>query len=82
MTQPQDCPGQPANQCLRPNGSGWVLVPDDVPNLGSDHCWFQINGCTSDKTPAPGFIDRRATAPYALEPSADWLVGMANTPWP
>jgi hypothetical protein len=79
--QPDDCPGQPSNQCLRSDGSGWVLVSPVPGVIGSDHCWFQANGCGSDKTTAPGFIDPASTAPYALGPNADWVAATAATAW-
>jgi hypothetical protein len=76
-TAPDSCPGQPANQCLRPlpdsdggtaKGGGWVIVPAGRTDVGSGHCWFTTEGitnnpdfCIGDQTPASGFVDANAT---------------------
>jgi len=86
----KDCPGQ-ANQCLRPDGSGWMLVqtadmsPAFAP-VKPDHCWFESKGCNS-----PGyysyddyFFDAKdARGNYAsriaMGRQADWLAKVART---
>jgi hypothetical protein len=86
----KDCPGQ-ANQCLRPDGSGWMLVqtadmsPAFAP-VKPDHCWFESKGCNS-----PGyysyddyFFDAKdASGNYAsriaIGRQADWLAKVART---
>src|SRR5690606_37308701 len=52
-----DCPWQ-FNQCLRPNGSGWILVQavELSPWRNADHCWFEKSKCTDQAyRPVPNF---------------------------
>jgi hypothetical protein len=73
---PGECPDP--DQCLRDDGSGWIIVrkSDLMDPVGSsaDHCWFYKSSCG-----APGFrlepswIDAESTRSFALEPNADWV---------
>ena len=78
---PADCPGD-ANECLRPDGSGWIIVRKselaDPDTSSADHCWFDKRACL-DSTIAlePSWIDPSSTRAYALEANADWLVRTA-----
>jgi hypothetical protein len=90
LTPSMDCPGQ-ANQCLRPDGSGWILVQtsDMSPAFAPakpDHCWFESKGCNT--TPYYSYDDdffdaRDAAGDYlsriALGRQADWLATVART---
>ncbi|MEY4578215.1 MAG: putative Hydrolase domain [Pseudomonadota bacterium] len=81
LDAPSQCVGGANQQCLRANGSGWVIV-NAVPGvIGEDHCWFQAGGCTTTRTVAPGFGQPGSRAAYSLELNADWVAATAATPW-
>lgn len=73
---PALCPDP--DQCLRDDGSGWVIVRKaalaDPMRSTADHCWFDRRAC-SDATLSlePTWIDPNSTRAYALEANADWL---------
>jgi hypothetical protein len=77
-----DCPS-PTDQCLRPDGSGWIIVRRnelaDPVGSSADHCWFDKHGCL-DATIAlePSWIDPSSTKPFALEANADWVAATAR----
>jgi hypothetical protein len=70
-----DCPGQGPDQCLRPDGSGWIVVRKSACELSNaDHCWFNKAGCsTNTETLEPNWVNPGSTAPFALEANADWV---------
>jgi hypothetical protein len=73
---PDLCPDP--DQCLREDGSGWIIVRKaelaDPANSSADHCWFDRRSC-GDTTLSlePTWVDASATRAYALESNADWL---------
>lgn len=76
-----DCPFQ-FNQCLRPNGSGWMLVQsvELSPWRSADHCWFEKSKCTDQAMRLePNFAANGWRISIAA--NADWLVSAASTPW-
>jgi hypothetical protein len=78
---PGDCPGQD-NQCLRADGSGWILVqPSELdPVRTADHCWFDNLSCTaSGERVEPNFAT--GTSRISIASNADWLARAAATPW-
>jgi hypothetical protein len=70
-----ECPNDGRKQCLRPDGSGWIIVQRaDCQVSSADHCWFDRKNCL-DSMPAlePNWVDPASTKPFALEPNADWV---------
>lgn len=78
---PAMCPDP--DQCLRDDGSGWVIVRKaelaDPMRSSADHCWFDRRAC-SDATLSlePTWIDPSSTRAYALEANGDWLAHTAR----
>lgn len=77
----RDCPGQ-ANQCLRPDGSGWIMVQADElsPSRNPDHCWFFATTCLAQN---PSFVEvnfLEGHSRISLSENADWLVRAAAMP--
>jgi len=70
-----ECPDDGRKQCLRSDGSGWILVTKAQCQVTSaDHCWFDKKTCAdAAETLEPSFIDPASTAPFALEANADWV---------
>jgi pimeloyl-ACP methyl ester carboxylesterase len=81
LDAPSECVGGANQQCLRANGSGWVIVHAVPGVIGDDHCWFQADGCTTRRAVAPGFAKPGSTAQYAIDVNADWLAATAATAW-
>jgi hypothetical protein len=80
-----ECPDDGRGQCLRDDGSGWIIVRRaDLarPELSSaDHCWFDRRACSDAMTNLePNWIDPASAKPFALEGNADWLAHTARTP--
>ncbi len=78
---PADCPSQ-QNQCLRPDGSGWILVqPAELsPVRTADHCWFDNLSCqASGERVEPNFAT--GDSRISIASNADWLVRAAATAW-
>ena len=84
-----DCASN-ATDCLRSDGSGWVVVragqvamPNDPPGT-IDHCWFFRTECGSNGTFAiePNFWDPNnpPTYEFSLVTNADWLAQAAAQP--
>jgi hypothetical protein len=66
------------DQCLREDGSGWIIVRKaqlaDPESSTADHCWFDRRSCKSKTfVLEPTWVDPDSKAPYALESNADWL---------
>jgi hypothetical protein len=90
LTPSLDCAGQ-SNQCLRPDGSGWILVQtaDMSPAYAPaqpDHCWFESKGCNSSGYYAYDdyffdALDERGAyrSRIAIGRQADWLAQVAQT---
>lgn len=77
-----DCPDDGRSECLRPDGSGWVIVRRaDCQVSSADHCWFDKRSCL-DGTPVlePAFAEPSSTRAFALEPNADWVAATARRP--
>ena len=65
------------DQCLRPDGSGWIIVrARELQNPGAtaDHCWFDRASCSATALVLePSWIDPNSSKSFALEVNADWL---------
>jgi hypothetical protein len=73
---PSECPN--ADQCLRPDGSGWIIVRQsqlaDPVGGSADHCWFDRPSCGASAIMLePHWVNRDSTFAFALELNADWL---------
>jgi hypothetical protein len=73
---PGECPDP--DQCLRDDGSGWIIVRQSqlaMPDSSSaDHCWFDRPSCAvSTLTLEPNWVDPTSDKAFALERNADWL---------
>ncbi len=77
-----DCPDDGRTSCLRPDGSGWVVVrAADCVTSTADHCWFDRRSCgDSAITLEPNWIDKASTKPFALELNADWVAATTRRP--
>jgi hypothetical protein len=77
-----ECPDDGRKQCLRADGSGFIIVQTaDCQLTAGDHCWFDKLSCTaSGETLEPNWIDPKSTKPFALEPNADWLTRTLQRP--
>lgn len=78
---PSQCPDP--DQCLRADGSGWIIVRRAQladPMTGSaDHCWFDRPSCGASMIMLePNWVDPSSTAPFALSTNADWLATTAR----
>ncbi len=62
--------GAPIEECLRPNGSGWILVADrQVADGNADHCYHSVAGCGSE--PDPNWASTAGA--WGLAAGRDWL---------
>ena len=80
LTPARDCPGQ-QNQCLRADGSGWIIVQADElsPRRPPDHCWFYAMSCSQRSSfEEANFIG--GDARISINANADWLVKAAAMP--
>jgi hypothetical protein len=77
-----ECPDDGRSQCLRSDGSGWILVRKAACKTNSaDHCWFDKMNCAGNAISLePAWIDRDSTAPFALELNADWVAETVTRP--
>jgi hypothetical protein len=80
---PALCPDP--DQCLRADGSGWVIVRAkdlaDPANSSADHCWFDKRHCSDSAVSLePNWIDPASDKAFALERNADWLSATARLP--
>lgn len=69
------CPDDGRSQCLRADGSGWMLVRKaECRSNAADHCWFDKLSCVDGKeTLEPAWIEPGSPTRFALEPNADWV---------
>jgi hypothetical protein len=76
------CPDDGRSQCLREDGSGWILVrAADCEISSADHCWFDRRACTDTATALePSWIDPASAAPFALERNAEWVAQTVRRP--
>jgi hypothetical protein len=76
------CPDDGRSECLRADGSGWILVRKSACQLNSaDHCWFDKASCVANMiTLEPAWIEPSSTAPFALEANADWVAATVARP--
>jgi hypothetical protein len=74
-----ECPSD-AKQCLRSDGSGWIIVQKkDCAVTSADHCWFDRRNCLDAASVLePNWIDPASTKPFALESNADWVAATAQ----
>jgi hypothetical protein len=77
-----ECPDDGRSECLRDDGSGWILVRESACELNSaDHCWFDKTSCLANAvTLEPAWVDRDSTAAFALEANADWVMATVSRP--
>jgi hypothetical protein len=65
------------DQCLRADGSGWIIVRARelaMPETSTaDHCWFDRPSCSSPIALEPNWVDPESDKPFALERNADWV---------
>lgn len=76
------CPDDGRSECLRDDGSGWILVRQSACRQNSaDHCWFDKASCIANAvTLEPAWIDPSSSAPFALEANADWVAATVARP--
>lgn len=78
---PQECPDDGRSQCLRADGSGWIIVRKADVQTTADHCWFYRYTCSSAETfLEPSWTDRGSTKAYAIEPNAEWVAKVVRSP--
>lgn len=73
---PAEC--SDSDQCLRADGSGWIIVRAAdlaMPATSTaDHCWFERQSCAASAIALePNWIDHQSDKPFALERNADWV---------
>jgi hypothetical protein len=73
---PAECPDP--DQCLRADGSGWIIVRQAdlaLPDSSSaDHCWFDRPSCIASTVMLePNWIDPASDKAFALHLNADWV---------
>ena len=66
------------DQCLRDDGSGWIIVRKSAlaqPDVATaDHCWFDRPSCGAAMVMLePSWVDPESDKPFALEKNADWV---------
>ncbi len=72
-----------AKQCLREDGSGWIIVQRQdlaLPELSmAGHCWFDKRECAATMVHLePNWADPTSNKPFALESNADWVAKTAR----
>jgi hypothetical protein len=77
-----DCPDDGRDHCLRPDGSGWVVVRKSAcVSSSADHCWFDRRSCIDSAiTLEPNWIDPHSASLFALEANADWVAATVARP--
>jgi hypothetical protein len=78
----EQCPDDGRNECLRADGSGWIIVRRaDCVLSSADHCWFDKANCL-DALPMlePSWIDPASPHAFALAKNADWVVQTVMRP--
>lgn len=77
-----ECPDDGRKECLRADGSGWIIVQKkDCVLTSADHCWFDKTAClASAETLEPSWTDPASTKPFAMEPNADWVARTVARP--
>jgi hypothetical protein len=77
-----ECPNDGRTECLRPDGSGFILVEkQDCVTSSADHCWFDRRSCADSAiTLEPNWTDPASTKSFALESNADWVAATALRP--
>jgi len=78
-----ECPDDGRSQCLRSDGSGWILVKKsdlaDPAHSSADHCWFEKRACLDATTALePNWVDPASTKPFSLEKNAEWVAQAAR----
>lgn len=77
-----ECPDDGRSQCLRADGSGWLIVrKTDCQVTAADHCWFDKKSCSENQeTLEPNWVSETSQTGFALEANADWLARTAARP--
>lgn len=77
-----ECPDDGRSECLRPDGSGWILVRKAACKTnGADHCWFDKQSCIANAISLePAWVDADSSAAFALERNADWVAATVARP--
>jgi hypothetical protein len=80
---PAQCPDP--DQCLRDDGSGWILVRlaelASPSTSSADHCWFDRPSCGASMIALePNWVSPTSSKPFAIGPNADWLAITAQRP--
>jgi hypothetical protein len=75
-----ECPDDGRADCLRPDGSGFIIVrKSDCVTSSADHCWFDRRFCGDGAiTLEPNWTDKKSSKPFALEANADWVARTAT----
>jgi hypothetical protein len=71
----EQCPDDGRDECLRADGSGWIIVRRaDCVLSSADHCWFDKVNCL-DALPMlePNWVDPASPHAFALAKNADWV---------
>jgi hypothetical protein len=70
-----ECPDDGRKECLRSDGSGFIIVQKkDCALTSADHCWFdKVNCLANEETLEPNWIAATPTKSFALETNADWV---------
>lgn len=71
------------DQCLRADGSGWIIVRKSalaMPDTSSaDHCWFDRPSCSASAIALePNWVDPVSDKAFALELNADWVAARTS----
>lgn len=77
-----ECPDDGRSDCLRADGSGWIIVRKaECQTSSADHCWFDRVSCLDSATTLePNWVDPASTRPFALERNADWVTATTRRP--
>ncbi len=70
--------GTLAYECLRSNGSGWIMIRDSAVGDGSaDHCYQRVGGCTGLQSTTDSTW-RNGTTNWGLKANLNWLASFAT----
>jgi hypothetical protein len=77
-----ECPNNGGSECLRSDGSGFVIVrAADCVTSSADHCWFDRRSCGDGAiTLEPNWTDPVSNEAFALETNADWVAETVARP--
>ncbi len=77
-----ECPDDGRKECLRADGSGWIVVTKpDCQVTSADHCWFDKKSCAdTPEVLEPNWVSPTSTKAFALEANADWVAATLRRP--